>query len=185
MSKNTAPLSASRRIQLATLGAIALVALYRIAPHPWNVTPVGAMFVLGGFYLGRGFAWMVAPFAGLLLSDAVLNMAHDGRPVHLDRLIDYLAFALIGLAARWTAEKPLGARIGVVVAAPFAFFLISNFGVWLGGGLYPHTLSGLVDCYTLALPFFRGTLFGDWLFAGVGLLALEPVRARARPLAAA
>src|SRR5689334_7991016 len=143
MSKNTAPLSASRRIQLAALGAIALVALYRIAPHPWNVAPVGAMFVLGGLYLGRGFAWMAAPFAGLVISDTVLNLAYDGRPVHPERLVDYLAFALIVLLARWTAKKPLAARLGVVVGAPVAFFLISNFGVWLGGGLYPHTLSGL------------------------------------------
>jgi hypothetical protein len=108
----------------------------------------------------------------------VLNLAYDGRPVHAERLVDYLAFALIGLAARWMAEKPLSARIGVVVGAPVAFFLISNFGVWLGGGLYPHTLSGLGDCYALALPFFRGTLFGDWLFAGAGMLALEGLKAR-------
>jgi hypothetical protein len=178
MSKIPAPHTAHRWTRLATLGAIALVALYRIAPHPWNVAPVGAMFVLGGLYLGRGVAWMAAPFAGLLISDTVLNLAYDGRPVHPERLVDYLAFALIALVARWTAEKPIAARASVVVGAPVAFFLISNFGVWLGGGLYPHTLSGLVDCYTLALPFFRGTLFGDWLFAGVGMLALEPVKAR-------
>jgi uncharacterized protein DUF6580 len=178
MSTNSAPHSAYRWTRLATLGAIALVALYRIAPHLPNVAPVGAMFVLGGLYLGRGVGWMAAPFAGLLISDTVLNLAYDGRPVHPERLVDYLAFALIAGVARWTAGKPLGARIGVVVGAPVAFFLISNFGVWLGGGLYPHTLSGLFDCYTLALPFFRGTLFGDWLFAGVGLLALEGVKAR-------
>jgi hypothetical protein len=188
MSKTPAPLSALRRTQLATLGAIALVALYRIAPHPWNVTPVGAMFVLGGLYLGRSFAWMAAPFAGLLVSDTVLNLAFDGRPFHPERLVDYLAFALIGLAARWTAEKPFAARVGVVIGAPVAFFLISNFGVWLVGGLYPRTPAGLVDCYTLALPFFRGTLYGDWLFAGAGMLLLERLRTmqtRGRPLAAA
>jgi hypothetical protein len=178
MSKLFAPLAAMRSTQLAALGAIALVTLFRIAPHPWNVTPVGAMFVLGGLYLGRNLAWMAAPFAGLLISDTVLNLAYDGRPMHPERLVDYLAFALIAVVARWTAEKPLVARIGVVVCAPVAFFLISNFGVWLGGGIYPHTLTGLADCFALALPFFRGTLYGDWLFAGLGLLALEPLRAR-------
>jgi hypothetical protein len=178
MSKITAPNSAYRWTRAATLAAIALVALYRIAPHVPNVAPVGAMFVLGGLYLGRGFAWMAAPFAGLLISDTVLNLAYDGRPVHPERLVDYLAFALIALAARWTAEKPIAARIGVVVGAPVAFFLVSNFGVWLAGGLYPHTLTGLADCYALALPFFRGTLYGDWLFAGLGLLALEGLKAR-------
>lgn len=178
MSKIPAPLSAHRWTRLAALAAIGAVAAYRIAPHLPNVAPVGAMFVLGGLYLGRGVAWMAAPFAGLLISDTVLNLAYDGRPLHPERLVDYLAFALIALVARWMADKPLFARAGVVVGAPIAFFLISNFGVWLGGGLYPHTLSGLADCYALAVPFFRGTLFGDWLFAGVGMLGLEALNAR-------
>jgi len=176
--KITVPPSAHRWTRYAALGAIAAVALCRIVPHLPNLTPVGAMFVLGGLYLGRNLAWMLAPLAGLLISDTVLNLAYDGRPVHPERLVDYVAFALIGLVARWTAEKPLAARVGVVVGAPVAFFLISNFGVWLGGGMYPHTLTGLADCYTLALPFFRGTLYGDWLFAGLGMLALEGLKAR-------
>jgi hypothetical protein len=178
MSKINASLSAFGWTRLATLGAIAGVALYRILPHLPNLTPVGAMFVLGGLYLGRNLAWMLAPFAGLLISDTVLNLAFDGRPVHPERLVDYLAFAVIALVARWMSDKPLAARVGVVVGAPVAFFLISNFGVWLGGGMYPRTLAGLADCYTLALPFFRGTLMGDWLFAGLGMLALEGLKAR-------
>jgi hypothetical protein len=91
---------------------------------------------------------------------------------------------VVGLGARWAAARPLGFRIGAVAAAPVVFFLISNFGVWLSGGSlpgtvpYPHTLSGLADCYAAALPFFRGTLIGDWLFAGLGLLALEGLKGR-------
>lgn len=178
MSKIIASLSALGWTRLATLGAIAAVAFWRVLPHPPNVTPVGAMFVLGGLYLGRNLAWMLAPLAGLLISDTVLNLAYDGRPVHADRMFDYLAFAVIALVARWMADKPLSARMGVVLGAPVAFFLISNLGVWLGGGIYPHTLTGLADCYALALPFFRGTLVGDWLFAGLGMLALEALRTR-------
>ncbi|THD81834.1 MAG: hypothetical protein E7812_03200 [Phenylobacterium sp.] len=170
--------------RLATLAAILAVAIYRISPHLPNFTPVGAMFVLGGLYLGRNLAWMAAPFAGLLVSDVVLNMAWDGRPIHPERIVDYAAFALIGLAARWAADRPLGWRIATVVGAPVGFFLISNFGVWAAGGslpgapAYPHTVQGLAECYTAALPFFRGTLIGDWLFAGVGMLALEGLRSR-------
>jgi hypothetical protein len=178
MAKIPSPLAALGWTRLAALGAIAAVALYRIAPHLPNLTPVGAMFVLGGLYLGRNLAWMAAPFVGLLVSDTVLNLAYDGRAIHPGRVFDYAAFLAIGLAARWLADKPLAARIGVVAAAPVAFFLIRNFGVWAGGSMYPRTVQGLMDCYTLALPFFRGTLFGDWLFAGVGMLALEGLRSR-------
>ena len=161
----------------AALGAIAAVTLYRILPHLPNLSPVGAMFVLGGLYLGRNIAWMAAPFAGLLISDAVLDLAYNGQPFYAGRLFEYGAFLAIGLAARFVATRPVAARIGVMLAAPFAFFLISNFGVWAGGG-YPHTPAGLAECYTAALPFFRGTLFGDWLFAGAGMLMLEGLRRR-------
>jgi hypothetical protein len=178
MAKTPSPLAAFGWTRLAALGAIAAVAIYRIAPHLPNLTPVGAMFVLGGLYLGRNLAWMAAPLAGLAISDTVLNLAYDGKPIHAGRVFDYAAFLVIGLAARWLADKPLAARIGVVVAAPVAFFLISNLGVWAGGTMYPRTVQGLMDCYTLALPFFRGTLFGDWLFAGLGMLALEGLKSR-------
>jgi hypothetical protein len=178
MSKITAQLAAFGWTRIATLAAIAVVALYRIAPHLPNLTPVGAMFVLGGLYLGRSLGWMAAPFAGLIVSDTVLNLAYDGRAIHPGRVFDYAAFLIVGLVARWMAGKPLAARIGVVVAAPVIFFLISNFGVWAGGTMYPRTAQGLMDCYTLAVPFFRGTAIGDWVFAGLGLLALEGVRAR-------
>jgi hypothetical protein len=178
MSKINAQISAFGWTRLATLAAIAAVALYRISPHLPNLTPVGAMFVLGGLYLGRGWGWMAAPFAGLIVSDTVLNLAYDGRPIHAGRVFDYVAFLAIGLFARWMAGKPLAARIGAVVAAPVLFFLISNLGVWAGGSMYPRTAQGLIDCYTLAMPFFRGTLIGDWLFAGVGMVVLEGLRAR-------
>lgn len=170
--------------RLATLGAIAAVAAYRVSPHLPNFAPVGAMFVLGGLFLGRNLAWTAAPFAGLLISDSLLNIAYDGRPFHPERIFDYATFAIIALAARWAAERPMGWRIATVIGAPLAFFTLSNFGVWAAGGslpgapAYPHTLSGLVACYAAALPFFRATLTGDWLFAGVGLAALEMLRAR-------
>ena len=178
MSKITASLRAFGWTRSAALAAIGAVAVYRIAPHLPNLTPLGAMFVLGGLYLGRNLAWMAAPFAGLLISDTVLNLAYDGQAIHPGRVVDYFAFLLIALVARWAAEKPMAARIAVVIGAPVAFFLVSNLGVWAGGTMYPRTLAGLMDCYTLALPFFRGTLFGDWAFAGLGMLVLEGLRSR-------
>jgi len=170
--------------RLATLAAIAALVAYRMAPHLPNLTPVGAMFVLGGLYLGGSLAWMAVPFAGLLVSDTILNLAYDGHPVHAGRVFDYAAFAVVGVVARTMAARPIGWRVGAVVAAPVIFFLISNFGVWASGGAlagaapYPKTLQGLAECYTAALPFFRGTLLGDWVFAGAGLAALELLRRR-------
>jgi hypothetical protein len=43
------------------------------------------------------------------------------------------------------------------------FFLLSNFGVWLGGW-YPMTGSGLVACFVNAIPFYGYTVAGDLAF---------------------
>ena len=50
-----------------------------------------------------------------------------------------------------------------------AFFLISNFGVWLGGGMYSPTWKGLLDCYAAGLPFFRNSLLSTFYSPGCSL----------------
>jgi len=47
------------------------------------------------------------------------------------------------------------------------FYLVTNFAVWAWGALYPRTWSGLIACYTAAIPFFRNSLIGDITFVAV------------------
>lgn len=54
--------------------------------------------------------------------------------------------------------------LGAGLVNSIFFFLFTNFGVWLVGGLYPHTVEGLKQCYTLAIPFYRNTLAGDFVY---------------------
>ena len=58
---------------IALLSAILAAAALRLLPHPPNFTPIGAMALFGGAYLGRRALAFVAPLAALLLSDAVLG----------------------------------------------------------------------------------------------------------------
>jgi hypothetical protein len=50
-----------------------------------------------------------------------------------------------------------------ILLSSLIFFIVSNFGTWLIG--YPHTIEGLLMCYTLAIPFFGYSILGD-LFWG-------------------
>jgi hypothetical protein len=59
----------------------------------------------------------------------------------------------------------LKAPAGSLVAST-AFFVISNFGVWMSGW-YTLSLAGLVACYVNAIPFYGYTLIGDLAFTGV------------------
>jgi hypothetical protein len=157
-------------------------AIYRLLSHNWNATlspenamwnvaPFGAMALLGGIYFGRKYALWV-PLAALAATDLVLNRLMGYPLFHLPRLIDYGVFAVIGLLGLWARSRGRVIKISAAVATPFAFYLISNFGVWLFGlslanAPYPKTFAGLADCYAAGLPFLRGTLIGDWAFMAI------------------
>ena len=164
-------------------------AIYRLVPHPMNVAPVAALALIGGMSFGKRHALWV-PLAILAVSDLILN-AQMGYPLlYVPRVIDYIAFAAIGLLGMWLRTRTTSFKVAGAVATPVLFFVLSNFGVWLFGlnlanQFYPKTLAGLSECYAAALPFLRGTLIGDWAFmtlfaAGLAtkpVLGLQPVKA--------
>lgn len=163
--------------------AILLMALYRLAPHPWNLAPTGALFLLGGLYLGHSWRGWALPFGALLASDALLYWRSDAGLWRPERLVDYLAFALVGLIGRAAARGGAGLCIVAIAASPLVFYVVSNGGVWVfDRALYPLSFQGLVQCYVAGLPFLRGTLVGDWLFAGIGVAAVQGLP-YARPFA--
>jgi hypothetical protein len=146
---------------VALLCAILVAAALRLVPHPPNFTPIGAMALFSGAYLGRrGFAF-VAPLGAMLLSDIVLGF-YSGM------WITYLAVALIVLVG-WVALSRVSVlRLGLAaVASSVLFFLVSNFGTWALSGMYPHTLAGLSGCYLAAIPFFQNTIAGDLFYVAL------------------
>ena len=143
----------------ALLGAILVAATLRLVPHPPNFTPIGAMALFSGAYLGKRSLAFVAPLGAMLLSDAVLGF-YSGF------WMTYLGVALIVLVG-WLALAQVSVlRIGAAaIASSVIFFLVSNFGTWALSGMYPHSLSGLEACYVAAIPFFQNTLAGDLFYA--------------------
>ena len=66
------------------------------------------------------------------------------------------------------------------IAASLLHFLVTNFAVWLGGGLnvvtgmpYAPDFSGLLACYMLALPFLKNFFIGTLAYALALYAALE------------
>lgn len=150
-------------LSLTVFGAIA-----RLLPHPPNFAPVGATSVFAGARLPGWQAYLI-PLALMAVTDPIIYASY-GLPFSFrSRLWIYSSFLIsvaIGRTLRHT-ESP--ARIGsALFLSSLQFFLISNFGVWLGHdgtSIYPHTAAGLMTCYTAALPFFGWTLLGDFTYA--------------------
>ena len=47
--------------------------------------------------------------------------------------------------------------------------VVSNYAVWVGGTMYPHTMAGLGTCYLAALPFYRNDLLSTLLVTGLAV----------------
>ncbi|HEX8168562.1 MAG TPA: DUF6580 family putative transport protein [Beijerinckiaceae bacterium] len=147
--------------------AICVALLFRLAPHPWNVTPLGAMFLFSGAMVKNKPASLLVPLAALVVSDAAVDMLlYGGRYSWFSPFTwgAFLAVAMIG----WLLRPNAGAlRVaGASLAGSATFFLISNFGVWAQGHYTPD-LQGLVECYVAAIPFLRNTLLGDLGYAAL------------------
>jgi hypothetical protein len=169
---------------IALLSAIVAAAALRLAPHPWNFSPIDAMALFSGAYLGRRFLALAAPLAALLLSDLVLGF-------YTGMLFQYAAVILIVVLGAVALTRVSVLRLaGAALAGALLFFAISNLGVWLVSGMYPLTAAGLAACYAEAIPFFQNTLAGDvfytaLLFGGFALAEHFVPRLRAgRPQAA-
>jgi hypothetical protein len=150
----------------AVLTRLALAA----TPHPewFNFTAVGGALL----YFGARRSWreMLAPLAVLMATDYFLTVyayhysfRWEGYVPTWAWYVAAMALGQILLRAKTTFVRvAAGALLG-----PTSFFLLSNYAVWAGGGMYPRTLSGLGACFVAALPFYRNDLISTALVAGM------------------
>jgi hypothetical protein len=142
------------------LTLIAVAVSLRILPHPANFAPVGAISIFGGSILPKRLSVWVPLFA-MMISDAVIGF------YSLMPLI-WACYLIIALASsHWLRPARLRRGIALTLGASCFFFVVTNFGVWATSGMYAHTWSGLVSCYTLAIPFFRNTLLSDAVYTSL------------------
>jgi hypothetical protein len=138
---------------------------------------VGSSLLFFGSRLPRKHFWV--PAVLLVGSDIYLNLRVYQIPFTPDQYIMwawYLVPCFFGFFLR-DKIKPitvLGAGLGTGVG----FFLASNFAVWAFGNIaYAKNLSGLILCYTKAIPFFRNGIISDVLFSlvffGIGALVAQ------------
>lgn len=136
-------------------------------PHAWHFTPLAASLLYFGARGSKRQIWI--PVVLLAAADVVLTKFIYSYTLSWDQLIIWAWYAAILWLGTNLGEKSGFWRVVVAaLASSVSFFLISNFAVWAASpftGMYPKTFVGLVECYTAAIPFFRGTLESDLLFS--------------------
>lgn len=154
-------------------------ALYRV----WDSRPMGfapqiAMALFAGSVIkDKRFAFLF-PVLSLFISDALYQFLYvQGlttiKGFYSGQWQNYLLIASITIIGFFINKNRIGQIFAGSLAGAVYYFLVSNFMVWLGGGLdinnqpYPRSFSGLMLCFTEALPFFKWSLLSTLIFNGV------------------
>jgi len=151
-------------VVLITLGVAG-----RLLPHPPNFTPMAAIALFAGFIFVKRYMAVVAVVAAMLLTDyfAFGYLSPDWF-ASKSMMVVYLAL-LFPIVFRGFLQKKLGIlRIaGAALASSTVFFVATNFAVWAFSPMYEKTFTGIVLCYTMAIPFFQNTIAGDMMWSGI------------------
>jgi len=149
------------RTVVITVMVLAAAAI-RLAPHPMNFAPIGALALFGGAYFSSKRQALAIPLLSLIVGDFITGF-HQLIPFVYG---SFLVSVSIGF---WLRPKRSSPRIGLAtLAGAVQFFLVTNFALWASSiGSYPKTASGLEACYVAGIPLFWNTLAGDAFYAAL------------------
>ncbi|MFA4923447.1 MAG: DUF6580 family putative transport protein [Ignavibacteriaceae bacterium] len=157
---------------LVLTGLVLLAAISRLIPHPLNFAPITGMALFAAVYFDeKKFAFAV-PVLAMFLSDLIIGL-------HQTMITVYLSFLLIvGIGFLIKNKKSVGTVALASVGSSVLFFILTNFGVWALETMYAKDFSGLLLCYTAAIPFFQNTLLGDLFYTGLLFGVYEVVKVK-------
>ena len=138
---------------------ILILSFSRLIPHPSNFTPIIAVAIISSYFFKNIYLSCATLLISMLLADAFIGFYGNMLFVYLSLLIIVFIFYKISEKINFKNLFIFG-FIGSLI-----FFIISNFGVWVLGGLYEKNLNGLVECYVLAIPFFGNTFLSTLIFS--------------------
>ncbi len=140
----------------------------RLLPHPPNFAPILAIALFGGVYLSRKIAFVLPIFA-IAISDIFIG--YYGIVLMIAVYGTFLLSVVLGF---WLKKHKKWYTVGgIAILSAVLFFLITNFAVWAFTPWYAKTLSGIIQCYIMAIPFFRNTLLGNLFYVTVFFGAYE------------
>ncbi len=132
--------------------------LTRVIPHPPNFTAIGAIALFGGAFIKEKRLALIIPTIIMLISDLIM-----GYELILSVYISFIIMVSLGWLLR--LKQTIWKIINISVLGSLLFFLITNFSVFLTSSMYPKSIIGLIECYTLAIPFFINTLLANVIYS--------------------
>jgi len=143
------------------LGLVLLAIISRFLPHWDNFSPLYSVALFSGMILSNRKLSIGIIFLAMFISDIFLGW-------HESMVSVYLSFGIIVYLGDFFKNKKSIANIfaGSIVSA-LIFFVLTNFTVWAFGGFYELSFAGLVECYTMAIPFLRPTFYSSIFYSAL------------------
>ena len=145
------------RKEIFPISLIFILALSRLIPHPYNFTPVLAVGVFSGFYFKQIYLSFFVVIFSMFIGDLFLGF-------HSTMFFTYISLVVAVLIGLYIKRFNFTEILFSGLASSFGFFIITNFGAWLTLEMYEKNLTGLLQSYVLAIPFFHNTLISTLLF---------------------
>ena len=129
----------------------------RLIPHEPNFTPILSLSILGFLFSTILWVKVLIVLGSMFFSDLIIG-THD--------FMIYVYFSLILLIIFSNSKN----YIYMMFFGPLIFFIITNFGVWLYSSYYTKNINGLIECFYMAIPFFKNTILSTFFYCILILL---------------
>ncbi len=132
-----------------------------------NFWPTTAVALFAGFFFRSRMVALLTTFVALSLSNLV-------EPAYDDNWTCCAVYGCLAFSV-WLGSLLDNGKLGsgpspvrllsASLGCSLLFYVVTNFACWIGGhGMYEHTWSDLMECYNVAIPFFRNTIYGDLFY---------------------
>ena len=151
--------------EIFPISLILILAFARLIPHPPNFTPIIAVAIMSSYFFKNINLSLLILLIAMLISDLFIGFYENVIFVYVSLLLITFVFHKISNKINFKNLFICG------FAGSLIFFVVSNFGVWALGSpgvhdiVYEKSLSGLIECYILAIPFFGNTFMSTLIFA--------------------
>ncbi len=140
----------------------------------YNFWPTTAVALFAGYFFRSRLLGIFTAFTALTIS----NLTEPSYGNYWTAISVYGCLAFSVWLGSHLGKKPTPAKLCLAsLGSSTVFFIVTNFACWAGPKMFDHTWEGLVECYTVAIPFFRNTIGGDLFYTaaifGAYALAVE------------
>jgi hypothetical protein len=165
----------NKSIVLPLVLLVLSAALYRVWPgRPFGFAPQWAMAIFGGAIIKDKRLAFILPLISMIISDALYQVffvqgSSSIQGFYQGQLVNYILFGSLVVFGFMIRKINTIKILSASLAAPSAYFLLSNLFVWIGGGGYSHpkTFTGLIQTYADGIPFYQMSLLSTVIFSAI------------------